>query len=168
MDISIDDDAGSSVVMNIRPYEDCDTERVAAIVRDATEELRMRYRPAGRTEDTDTIFGWSRYVIDWNGGAAGVVEIAVVNNGAQIRGLAVGRAYRRRGLARILLTFCVNRAAQAGARKLTLYTIKETGNVDIFEKLGFSVVREDVARGYVGVDGKPVYQVRMERDISQV
>jgi ribosomal protein S18 acetylase RimI-like enzyme len=34
-------------------------------------------------------------------------------------------------------------ARAAGARCLSLYTVRETGNVGIFERLGFKVIKEE-------------------------
>jgi hypothetical protein len=45
-------------------------------------------------------------------------------------------------------------AISAGVRSLSLYTIKETGNVAFFERLGFRIVREEPASWAVSALGE--------------
>lgn len=53
--------------------------------------------------------------------------------------LAVDPKYRRQGVARQLLRSANDAGEKSGAIELRLNTIQETGNVDIFERLGFTV-----------------------------
>jgi len=52
--------------------------------------------------------------------------------------------HQRHGIARALLDHVAMLAAEAGKRALSLNTVKQTGNVSIFSRLGFVVVRETI------------------------
>jgi hypothetical protein len=57
-------------------------------------------------------------------------------------------------------------AIKEGVAALSLCVIEETGNVRIFEKLGFKVTNRTVARNHVSPEGGPVTQADMERNIA--
>jgi hypothetical protein len=46
---------------------------------------------------------------------------------------------------------------------LVVRIIEETGNVEVFRRLGFEVTDRAVSIGYVSPDGGPVVQVEMVR-----
>lgn len=96
----------------------------------------------------------------------GVVECIVLEGEVYIQGLAVHPNHRRRGVAKELLRHVAAAAQREGKRVLRLSTIKETGNVPIFERLGFAVVRENIAEHFERVPAGPVIQVDMVRETS--
>ena len=53
--------------------------------------------------------------------------------------LAVVQKFRKRGVARALMQSADEAAIECGANQLRLNTIQETGNVAIFQRLGFNV-----------------------------
>ena len=53
--------------------------------------------------------------------------------------LAVVEKFRKRGVARALMQSANEAAIECGANELRLNTIQETGNIAIFQRLGFSV-----------------------------
>jgi len=53
--------------------------------------------------------------------------------------LAVVEKFRKRGVARALMQSANEAAIECGANHLALNTIQETGNVTIFQRLGFTV-----------------------------
>jgi GNAT superfamily N-acetyltransferase len=57
-------------------------------------------------------------------------------------GLAVHEDARPKGVARAPLEHVATIAAKAGTRLLRLSTVAETGNVEVFERLGFRTVSE--------------------------
>lgn len=58
-------------------------------------------------------------------------------------------------------------AASRAMRALSLYTIRETGNVDIFERLGFSVIHEESATWALRPTGAgDLTDVYMELDVD--
>jgi ribosomal protein S18 acetylase RimI-like enzyme len=54
--------------------------------------------------------------------------------------LGVHPDFRRQGVARALLQALDRIGRQQGAKRLHLFTVKETGNVEVFRRLGFAVV----------------------------
>jgi len=54
-------------------------------------------------------------------------------------------------------------AAREGTPSVTLSTIKETGNLEFFCQLGYTVVSEAPATGFEGLDGQAVVKVDMCR-----
>ena len=52
-----------------------------------------------------------------------------------------------------------------GCRALELYTVTKTGNVSVFERLGFRVVSEQPDSYTVSADGGPLMEAYMEREV---
>ena len=80
-----------------------------------------------------------------------------------LRNLAVDPSYHRRGVARELVETALTRAVEGGLRGLEVETIRETGNVPIFERLGFSVVSETPSELMEGISGETVTDVFLRR-----
>lgn len=150
----------------VREFKPTDTERVAAIFEDATADLRAIYRPKRTASDQENATrNRCKLIFENCGIVIGIVEFALDDKEALVQGLAVDRAYRRCGVARALIGACEERARAAGVSTLRLSTIKETGNTEIFVRLGFSAYGERTAERFIGIDGQPVCQVELERPI---
>ncbi len=106
----------------------------------------------------------ARLVAVENGTPIGTAEFKVADSRAHVIGLAVHPDWRRRGIARRLLEAIVNTGRSAGATKLSLYSIVQTGNLEIFEKLGFCVVHESAAENLIG--DQPLTEAYLERKID--
>ncbi len=57
------------------------------------------------------------------------------------------------------------RAREARLRALSLYTIEQTGNVPIFERLGFRRMHEVPVGWAVSVCGEELREVYMEKEV---
>jgi len=77
-----------------------------------------------------------------NGEVVGTVQYRLTNQSLRIIDLGVRSDFRRRGAAHALLGFIEEIGKKEGADLLQLATVKETGNVAIFHRLGFEVVSE--------------------------
>lgn len=75
----------------------------------------------------------------------GAALVYVEPRALRISQLAVLPRYRRQGVAGQLILFAGQAACDFGLTELRLNTIQETGNVAIFEKLGFSVANSGEA-----------------------
>lgn len=151
----------------IRVFEQTDIERVAAIMQEATADLREVYRPLGTpTRPESGPQTWRKMVFETQGLVIGVIEFALNGKNALIQGLAVDRAHRRRGVARDLIGACEDKARAAGANLLRLSTIKETGNAEIFRSLGFLISNEKISDRFISSDGQAVFQVELQRCIG--
>jgi ribosomal protein S18 acetylase RimI-like enzyme len=118
-----------------------DAEAVARVEASAIATLRQTYRPnqkalAQRKGISRKLF---RLVAEHNGGIVGTTQYYVDGTAMRIIGLGVRSDFRRQGVARALLAEVVDRARRKGLSHLVLRTVEETGNVPIFEALGFEV-----------------------------
>lgn len=126
-----------------RPDEEQAAEAVweAAAVR-----LRTIYRPNARAQrmraTNDAI--WQRVVAVRDERIAGTLRFRAAADTCHIIALAVHPEFQRQGLARRLVGFVIDQARREGQRIVSLYTVLETGNVPIFERLGFRAVSQEI------------------------
>jgi hypothetical protein len=69
-------------------------------------------------------------------------------------------------VARCLVDALADIATGASADRLSLYTIRETGNVEVFERLGFAIIAERAAVDVVGETHERLTDVYMERTLA--
>ena len=74
-----------------------------------------------------------------NGEIVGAICIYQDATALHVSQLAVVPNFRKRGVARLLMQAASEAAIECGANQLRLNTIQETGNVAIFQRLGFTV-----------------------------
>ncbi len=150
----------------IREKTVVDEDGVAEIVALATKDLRRAYAPTPRADRMATLNeknGSLSLVAIAGNFVAGVVEYCVRYDEIYIQGLAVHPQQRQRGIASALIRTIERIAINFGKSKVSLSTIKETGNLTFFVKLGFNVVSETPAEGFLGADGHQVTKVNMCR-----
>ncbi len=134
----------------------------------ATHDLRRVYRPRWRGGGTAPVarkVARQELVASRNGAVLGVVEYLKRGEGLFLRGLAVHPCARREGVAGALIAHLKEMARAAGISRLELATIVETGNVSIFERLGFRVTDIAPAEAFESLDGGTVMQARMVLDL---
>lgn len=131
----------------IRNAEEADLTEVAEVCRCAYMPLREIYQPTREARDfkRQIAHSLSRLVAVCNGRIAGTVEFIFEDVALHFLGLAVHPDCQRQGIGRALIEDLVSIACGHGLKKITLDTVKETGNVTLFEKLGFHTVKEDEA-----------------------
>ena len=95
----------------------------------------------------------------------GTLEYMREGDRIHLIGVAVHPDLHRKGVARQLISFMDGLAKQVGAKRLSLYTIRETGNVSVFEKLGFAVLREEVTLQFESDRFDVLNEVYMERQL---
>jgi len=152
----------------VRPARPEDGEQVAEVSTLATATLRETYRP------TEAALGRSRagasrttrLVAVLNGRIVGTTKYEIRKDGIHLIGLGVHPQFRRMEIARKIIEH-VKRIAQAkGHTLVSLYTIRETGNVGIFQKLGFEVVREQEAKDALSEKHDNLTDVYMQMSVS--
>ena len=149
---------------NIRLATADDQAAADQVTQRAFAELRRVYRPKEEFEpraETPLI----RLVAEMHGSIVGTVSYATEADRLHLRSLAVDATYRRRGIARALVERLSDLAKDAKLRALSLYTVRKTGNVPMFERLGFLVVGEEPADWAVSVCGDKLSEVFMEKGI---
>jgi predicted enzyme related to lactoylglutathione lyase/ribosomal protein S18 acetylase RimI-like enzyme len=154
--------------LSVRPATAADDQAVAAVWASATATLRQTYRPtpvavarAGRE-----LSPRKRLVAQCQNQIAGTVEYYLDGLNLHLLRLGVDARYRKQGVARALLDHLTQIASTAGASRLSLYTVRQTGNVAIFERLGFRCIREEVAADLVGNSSEAMTEAYMERSVG--
>ena len=123
---------------------DKDNEAISSVIDSAVATLRKTYRPTQRAIEHKTTknLNLQRLVAIIDDRVAGSVQYCFANHCVSIIGLDVHADYRKKGVARSLICRIKQIGIKEKARCLKLHTIKETGNVKIFRRLGFKVVSE--------------------------
>jgi len=128
----------------VRPSEPEDDTAVRTVDALATAALRETYRPNKAALDNKArIAGHlNRLVATIGGQIVGTVRWYVEDLSVTVVGLGVHPDSRRKGVARELLSSLEKIGRQHGATRLHLHTVKQTGNVTVFARLGFRIVAE--------------------------
>lgn len=110
----------------------------------AIAELRKTYRPKKRALAIRAGFRSElrRIVAAIDGQVVGTTEYLRHGDRIHIVGLGVHPDCRRMGAARRLIEYLAGIAEREGVPALSLNTVRETGNVAIFSRLGFETISE--------------------------
>jgi ribosomal protein S18 acetylase RimI-like enzyme len=149
--------------MEARESQPGDEAAIDRVTISGLATLRRTYRPAPAAIERKAARSLRRLVAIDADAIVGTVEYAIDDHRLHAIGLHVLETHRRRGVARCLIDALATIATRAGARKLSLYTIRETGNVEVFERLGFTVIAETPAGDLVGESHERLTEVYMER-----
>ena len=147
--------------MDVREATAADEREIADVERLAIADLRKVYRPTAAARQTRTAMDATlhRLVAVLDGHVVGTVQYHVDDRRLSFLGLGVHPAYRRRGVARALVRHLETIAARSGCETVTARTVRETGNVSIFEKLGFEVESEEPT---------PLFESEPHRTLTEV
>ena len=138
----------------------------AAVVRKAAfDRLRAIYRPTGEAAARQAARAdeGTRLIAEIDGRIVGTLQFDVHQEHVHLIGVAVHPDFQRMGVARHMVEWVVVRTPGLGRNVVVLDTIQETGNVTLFERLGFRVVQVTVATWCVSDVHPDVHDVRMER-----
>jgi len=139
-----------------------------AIAKRAFSGLRTIYRPKrsiviDQASQPDDVL---RAVARIGRQPIGTVQYFLEPDRLYVFGLAVDAAHRHQGVARDLLDFVDDACRQSARTIVTLRTIRETGNVAIFERLGFQVVKEEIADWCLSDQHPRLHEVHLERAVT--
>jgi len=153
----------------VREAVAADREAARDLSARAERALRKVYRPspelvrAGGAPASD----WPGLVAECDGELVGTVSYQVQEDRLHLRALMVDPDHQRQGVARALIGRLSELARLLGVTRLSLYTVVQTGNVPIFERLGFTVVSVQPAEGLDPVVPEAnVTEAYMERPAS--
>ena len=155
-------------MISVRAFAATDIESVQCIMASCTRELRAVYAPVPQADkaSADHAPPGSRVVaVDHAGTVVGAAECIARPQALYVQGVAVAPTHRRCGVARALITYIVSLARDMGFPVLQVATIRETGNAEVFERLGFSVIEEQTSERFQGRHGQPVTEVTLERHV---
>ena len=151
-------------VRNAKPAE---LPVIRVIVEEAFATLRSIYLPSRDAVSTlDRNYGNSQQLLAFSGDAAiGAASLTITDGSIVVSQLAVLPSHRRQGVARRLLSHAERIARDSGIPTISLNTIMETGNVQIFEHIVFSVTETFVADWCISPDGNELTDVTMTRKL---
>ena len=154
--------------ITVRPPQACDEAEIAEVDRLATQDLRRVYRPAlGAVKQRASIaHRLQRLVATMNDRVVGTVQYYFTGNCVAFLGLGVHPEFRRQGVAGALVQELECIGETTGATALTLYTIRETGSLTIFESLGFSVVSEQPTSLFESTSPGALTEVLMKKPLQ--
>jgi predicted GNAT family acetyltransferase len=145
-----------------------DAESVREVNAASVATLRKVYRPsqAALTRKSKRKKLRTSLVCVSQGKIVATVDYEKDDDTLHVMGPMVLPAYRRKGIARFIMDHLAEIAMQSGKRALSLNTIKQTGNVEIFTKLGFCPHRESPSEWTESVSGEDLVDVYMERELG--
>jgi predicted N-acetyltransferase YhbS len=144
-----------------------DAADVAEAGEAAFATVRSVYRPTREAvaRQAERANEGTRLVAEIGGRVVGTVQFDLHDEHIHLMGLAVRPEFRRRGVARRLIEWVTAHAPSLSRDVVALDTIRETGNVPVFERLGFRVVGETVARWCESDRFAELHDVKMERKV---
>lgn len=151
-------------MIEIRIATQSEFAEASAMSRIAFAEVRQIYTPIAPIPKTNPA-AFTRIIARDAEKIVGTLQFEPRENALQIRGLAVHPEHRRLGIARQLIDFVAAEAKSRSLPALTLHTIKETGNVAIFERLGFVTVREEPDPTAKLVSGETPHDAFMQKNL---
>jgi len=143
-------------------------EKAAGRVSDeAFVAVRRFYRPnpAAHANLSEIVPALERLVAEDGGQIVGTVRFGIFDGCLRVIGLAVLPQFQRRGVARALIEEVARLARDKRCRTLALYTVTKTGNVAIFNRLGFQVISEQPDEYSISADGEALREAYMERTL---
>lgn len=147
-----------------------DEREAAEVDQLATTALRKVYWPTDVALKRRAAIGpeLRRLVAVTEGRVVGVVQYYGDGERLALLGLGVHPGFQRRGIAGALLKELENIGRQRGCTGLVLRTVRETGNVEIFERLGFVVESEGPTDLFQGAESAILSEVVMRKDLAKL
>ena len=138
---------------------------IQEVANSSLKDLRKIYRPEPETivHSLNPLAERSRLVALIDGQIIGTTEYVLKSPCVHVIGLGVLPEFRHRGVARHLLQHMEHIARQHSFSKLSLCTVCQTGNVPIFERLGFTVIKLYPDQRSESVTGEPLTEAYMEK-----
>lgn len=128
--------------------------------------IRQIYRPKKTAETVAAETPSDTHIIaSVNGINAGTLTLDVNDFDLRIRGLTVLPNFRRLGVARAMVEAAAVYAIEHRCTSMKLFTIRETGNVEIFTRLGFTVIGVMLADWCESDRFKTLHEVEMARSV---
>ena len=140
---------------------------VRAICDMAIATLRKTYRPTTETihAQGDGPSTLPRVVAAIDGAIVGTVQYRLSERSLICIGLAVHDNFRNRGVARSMFDSLSDLGRILGADRLVLWSVRQTGNIPIFLRLGFIPIREEPSLLFESETHQKLSEVLMERPI---
>ena len=153
----------------VRAATPADEVAVAAVNASAIETLRQVYRPNARAvaQKSAQAHTLTRLVAERAGRIVGAVDYRLESDRLHFLSLDVHADSRRQGVARFMIAELDRIGRQAGLERLTTYTVVQTGNVAIFERLGFRVASIEPSELFESDRFDAITEAFLERPIGK-
>ncbi|HZZ42045.1 MAG TPA: GNAT family N-acetyltransferase [Tepidisphaeraceae bacterium] len=153
--------------ITVRLATSLDAESIHHLTEAAFAPLRSIYLPnsAALTNLAALTPSLHRLVAEESSQLLGTLRYTPLDNTLRIIGLAVHPHSRRRGVARTLISSLLPIAREHHCTSLSLYTITQTGNIPIFQYLGFHLISELPAEYSLSPTGDSLTEAYMQRPI---
>ena len=157
-----------AALISIRPATEEDDRAVTGVVASAISTLRETYRPTrdAPISDVHILTKLNRLVALLDSKVVGTTRYWIDGDSLRIVGLSVHSQFRNRGVATELIRYLADIGDSLGARRMVLHTVKETGNVPIFQKLGFKIVVETDDTSIESAKFLKLTDVEMQRPLT--
>lgn len=155
--------ASLDTLIQVRPARSADRVALNALRDEVTSVLRRIYLPVKGGAPHRRIMPRFDVLVAWvSGELAGTLEYTLAHETLYLQGLGVSDRFRGQGVARALVNHVADIARRYPLSHMELCTIRETGNVPVFEKMGFAVCDERPSTQFVGATGQSVSEVIMQ------
>ena len=153
----------------IREATPADAAAATTVFETAFAPLRSIYRPTGAAlaRQAERAQVGTRLVAEIDGTIVATVQYDLHADHIHVIGLAVHPDFQRKGIARHLLDWICIQAKNLGQPAVMLDTIRETGNVPLFETLGFRITHEETATWCVSETYRELHDVKLERLVKR-
>jgi ribosomal protein S18 acetylase RimI-like enzyme len=154
--------------LTIRRAEAHDADGIERVKASAIATLRKTYRPTQKAVSAKQTLSAEliQLVALCDDRVVGKVEYRIEGNRVHFLSLDVHSDSRRQGVARRLLAELDVIGKKQGATRLSTYTVTQTGNVEIFRRLGFRVVSEEPTDLFESDQHSALTESYLEREIS--
>lgn len=155
--------------MIIRMATKSDEESMTKLFRVSYVTNRSVYKPkkTARSIGSDTNTHYEKIVADKDGAIIGMAWFWIENNKINLGRVCTHPEHRRNGILRSLIQFIENYARVHSLPIIQAKTIKETGNSEIYQKIGFQLDQEYVAEWAIGENDSQVHESVMVKNVLQ-
>ena len=153
--------------IKIREYTQDDTEQLKVVSQETHASMRKVYAPNQNAKKIGTDVPYVRLVVLCDEKIVGMVTYEDDGDSLYFGSLGFLEAYRKKGISKNVISYLEDVARDLGFIKLSCATIEETGNVEIFKRLGFTVASRELTDKFIGMNEKTVHEVRLEKNLKQ-
>ncbi len=130
--------------MKIRIVNQIDKSKLEHIHKESRETLRNTYRIKENLSFINiNPLDKKIVILEKNEKILVSCRIVYYENRIHIIAIAVLKSHRKQGLCKALIDFIKKEAKGKNIDIISLYTVEETGNVQVFNKLGFKVITRE-------------------------
>lgn len=150
-------------------FKHYDNHKLEAIYASTRKTLRQTYRVK-----EDAVFEVLNpleeriVVVKHNDEEVAATRLHYYEDRLHVIGLGVLDTYRGQGICRLIVDHIKREAIRIQKKQISLYTIRETGNVEVFSKLGFVVMNDEITDDFFSDTYETLHEVYMVFEVEEV